>query len=297
MKKLLSFFSVLSLVTISTANIVACSSNESSSAAQNKQKFTTETLDKFFSSHMAWDFKDQFFFKNKSEQTDEENDRFSFFSRGLMTDNLFTLIKNKFDNLFEYNQKDYWFSILFQNDKIFDKSGIIVNNLYKIPFDVVVTPKDESWSYRKDNLILNFEETKMYSKQVWLEKFIKHYTENSIERKTPVTNLHNFNQLFLMSIMESTSNLNKYKENNSTYVMEHVSEELTNLFSGEKDFPDTLWLYEDYKINFNIKNYQYLSDDLDMPYVIYFNSDFTASFLNEPEINFSANSNFSVLFD
>ncbi|AHF57963.1 lipoprotein [Spiroplasma eriocheiris] len=296
MKKLLSFFSALSLAITSTTNIVACSSSENSSVTRNKQEITPENLDKFFSSHMTWDFKDQFFFKDKNKQTEEENTRFDYISTGLMTSNLFTLVKNKFDNLFEYNDKDYWFSILFQNDEVFDKSGIILNNLYKLPFDVVVTPKDKSWSYRKENLVLNFEETKIYSKQVWLEKFIKFYAENNIERKTPATNLPNFNQLFLTSIMESTSNLNKYKENNSAYVVKHVSEELTYLFSGEKDFPDTRWLYEDYKINFNIKNYHYLSDDLDMPYVIYFNSDFTASFLNEPEINFSSNSNFSVLF-
>ncbi|AHF57961.1 lipoprotein [Spiroplasma eriocheiris] len=151
MKKLLSFFSVLSLVMISTTNIVACSSSENSSVTQNKQEITPENLDKFFLSHMTWDFKDQFFFKDINEQTKDESIKFYGSIESMLVYLLSNMIEQEFNIMFNYKKSDFFFLVNFDNSGFFDSYGISIDELYKLSFSVIVSSKNNQneWIYKK----------------------------------------------------------------------------------------------------------------------------------------------------
>ncbi|WP_348735653.1 hypothetical protein [Spiroplasma endosymbiont of Ammophila pubescens] len=159
-------------------------------------------------------------------------------------------------NYGRYNKTNDYFVGWIPEKESFNLEGIELNKTYELKFSISFkSPNQMTTYFCKEDLTLNFTQTAMYDRKIWLTKHVNYFTSKNgwflglWLDGWKVSNVKVVDEL-------TSENIVNYTSNNIPLVKEKIKNKLNTYFQGSASSNDG-WFYHDYKINVSVDSYQY----------------------------------------
>ncbi|WHQ37602.1 hypothetical protein E7Y35_05750 [Spiroplasma sp. SV19] len=236
----------------------------------------------FFAANQTFEYRGEFFFKDKLLQTPEDTKRMeSGWVSNLYSSLINDIFSQKFNAYFTYLPNEYVF-------KLWNvKTGYeyTLNQTYEFNFTIAIKSNKNNIDFKAENLVLKFTETKQFAEQQWLDEYIDYYIR--LGNAMWIPKFPDFRPHLLdspLAVWNDQFPQKKYEENNNPEILKAISEYYVQAFSDETD-TNAKWFYREKRISVVANNYEYLGEiPAGLPKGVRAKTNLTFSYLNNNQI-------------